>query len=335
MMGLLFPGQGVQTEGMGEPWRSSVGWQVVQEISECVGVNVADVLLRTPTETLRRTDLAQLAVFTTSMIALAEARAAGAIADGCPCLGHSVGEYAALVAAGALSLADGALLVAARGRAMLHASKFVPGAMAAVVGGDVDAIMELALDVSDAGTPVWVANINSTQQVVLSGTVDGIENAAELACHRGMRAIRLRVGGAFHSPLMQPAADDLEQALAATTFAPFHAPVVANVDAHAYDEDADWRVLLARQLTRTVLFEAAVRTLVEDLQCNRLLELGTGRTLAGLVRRIVPEANVVSVEGPAPLRQSQPPSDRSDRDAPAWHGEAGNLMAATAGQGSG
>jgi [acyl-carrier-protein] S-malonyltransferase len=296
MMGLLFPGQGVQAAGMGEPWRGGRGWQVVPEISDYVGVDISELLLRTPDETLRRTDLAQLAVFATSMIALTEARSAGAVAEGCPCLGHSVGEYAALVAAGAVSLDDAARLVAARGRAMLRASELLPGAMAAVIGG-VGAVAALAADASEAGPPVWIANVNSPQQVVLSGAVDGIDNAAELARERGMRAIRLPVGGAFHSPLMEPAAHDLERALGATRFAVFHAPVVANVDARPHDGDADWHALLARQLTQPVLFEEAVRTLVGELRCDRLVELGTGRTLAALVRRIAPDVDVVSVEG--------------------------------------
>jgi [acyl-carrier-protein] S-malonyltransferase len=297
--GLLFPGQGVQAEGMGEPWRDSAGWKVVDTISDAAGMDVEGLLLSTPAETLRRTDRAQVAVFTTAMIALADVSAAGGLEEGSPCAGHSVGEYAALVAAGALSLTDGARLVAARGRAMLAASERSPGTMAAVMGGDAESVAALAADATAAGAPVWAANFNAPGQVVVSGTLHGVSTAAELAAERGMKAIRLKVGGAFHSPLMASAAEELGRALHEVQFARHHASVVANVDARPHTGDCDWRDLLVRQLTSPVRWEGVVRCLARDLRCGRLLELGTGKTLAGMVRRITKDADVRSVNSPS------------------------------------
>jgi len=215
------------------------------------------------------------------------------------CAGHSVGEYAALVAAGALSLADGARLVGARGRAMLAASERSPGTMAAILLGDGESVAALAADASAAGSPVWVANLNSPGQVVVSGTFEGVAKAAELAPERGMKAIQLKVGGAFHSPLMASAAEDLRRALDDVEFAPQHVPVVANVDARAHGADSNWRDLLIRQLTSPVRWEDVVRCLTQELGCAQFAELGTGSTLKGLVGRIAKQAVVLSVNSPA------------------------------------
>jgi [acyl-carrier-protein] S-malonyltransferase len=294
--GLLFPGQGVQAAGMGEPWRDCAGWEVVDEVCEATGIDVADLLLNTPGETLRRTDLAQVAVFTTAMIAFREW--ADELGPPHACAGHSVGEYAALVAAGALSLADGARLVAARGRAMLAASERSPGTMAAVLA-DAQSVTVLAADVTDAGSPVWTANFNAPRQVVVTGTVAAVQKASEMAAERGMKAIRLQVGGAFHSPLMASAAEELGCALQEAQFAPRHVPVVANVDARSYTGGCDWPDLLMRQLTGPVLWVDVVRCLAEDLRCARLVELGTGKTIAGTVRRIAVEVETFTVNSPS------------------------------------
>ncbi|MEU2852681.1 ACP S-malonyltransferase [Streptomyces syringium] len=296
---LVFPGQGTQRQGMGEPWRETASWCLTAEVSEATGEDLSEILLRTSDEDLRRTDLAQLAVFTVSVMAHAEAVRRGAI-DGTvvACAGHSLGEYTALTAAGVLTVREAAALVAARGRAMREAARQRAGTMGVLVAAPLPDVRQLVDGLRESGAEVWVANINAPGQTVVSGTVEGVERAAEAAPSIGAKMIRLQVGGAFHSPLMEPAADVLSRALKNTLFAPAHLPVVANVDAEPYAGMGDWPALGARQLTSPVLWEESVRTLVDRLGCRRLIELGPGKTLAGLVRRIAPDTPVVSVNSP-------------------------------------
>ena len=300
---LLFPGQGVQREGMGEPWRDCESWPLVERVSEWTGVDVEELLLRTDGEALRRTDLAQIAVFTTGMLAFREARRAGALDGVAACAGHSLGEYAALVAAGALSLRDGAQLVAARGRAMRACAERSPGTMAVVLGGDAEAVEAIVAEAAASAGPVWAANFNSRDQVVVSGRAAGVAAAVGLATERGLKAIDLPVSGAFHTPLMAPAAESLRRALAAAAFAPRHLAVVANVDARPHAGKSDWRDLLVRQLTGPVRWEQSLHTLTRTLDCRRLVELGTGRTLAGIARRNGSAPEVVSAESPDALHR--------------------------------
>lgn len=299
---LVFPGQGTQRQGMGEPWRATASWCVTAEVSEATGEDISEILLRASDEDLRRTDLAQLAVFTVSVMAHAEAVRRGAI-DGTvvACAGHSLGEYTALTAAGVLTVREAAALVAARGRAMREAARQREGTMGVLVAAPLDDVRQLVAGLRESGAEVWVANINAPGQTVVSGTVEGVERAAEAAPSIGAKMIRLRVGGAFHSPLMEPAADVLARALKNTLFAPSRLPVVANVDAEPYAGICDWPALGARQLTSPVLWEESVRTLVDRLGCRRLIELGPGKTLAGLVRRISPDTPVLSVHSPDAL----------------------------------
>ncbi|MGW2254446.1 ACP S-malonyltransferase [Kitasatospora sp. NPDC001660] len=301
-IGLVFPGQGTQKAGMGDPWRETPSWELVREISEVTGEDLAELLLETPDEHLRRTDLAQLTVFTVAMVAYAEAVRRGAL-DGpvAAVAGHSLGEYAALTAAGALTLPDAAALVAARGRAMRDAADERPGTMGVLVAAPLEQVAELTDRLRARGADVWVANVNAPGQSVVSGSAAGIDLIGEQAPSIGAKMIRLSVGGAFHSPYMEPAADRLRTALENTAFAPAHLPVVANADARAYAGDCDWPDLATRQLTSPVLWEPGVRTLTGELGCRRLVEIGPGKTLAGLIRRIVPETEVVSLNSPAAL----------------------------------
>ncbi|GGV78776.1 ACP S-malonyltransferase [Streptomyces griseoloalbus] len=302
-IGLVFPGQGTQRQAMGAPWRDTPSWSITAEISEATGEDIADLLLHATTEQLRRTDLAQVSVFSVAMIAHAEAVRRGAF-DGpvVACAGHSLGEYAALTAAGAYTLSAAAALVAARGRAMREASGAREGTMGVLVAAPVDSVEQLVGGVREEGADVWVANVNAPGQTVVSGSPEGVGRVAERASSIGAKFIRLQVGGAFHSPYMAPAAEALAAALKDTASAPRHLPVVANVDARPYDGDGGgWTELGTRQLTSPVLWEESVRTLTGPLGCGRLVELGPGRTLAGLIRRIDPGVEVVSVDGPAAL----------------------------------
>ncbi|MGV4987378.1 ACP S-malonyltransferase [Streptomyces sp. NRAIS4] len=300
---LLFPGQGTQKEAMGEPWRETPSWELTRDISEITGEDIAELLLHTPGERLRRTDLAQLAVFSLSVIAHAEAVRRDVL--GGPvvaCAGHSLGEYAALVAAGALTVSAAAALVAERGRAMREAAEAREGTMGVLVAAPLDEVAALTERVRAEGPEIWVANVNAPGQTVVSGSADGIDRIAALAPSIGAKLIRLQVGGAFHSPYMAPAADTLRTALKNAPFTPARLPVVANVDAEAHTGDADWPDLGTRQLTSPVLWEQSVRTLVaRPLGCARLVELGPGRTLAGLGRRITPDTEIVSLDAPGAL----------------------------------
>ncbi|WP_405359012.1 ACP S-malonyltransferase [Kitasatospora sp. NBC_00085] len=300
---LLFPGQGTQKQGMGAPWRDTEAWSLVGAVSERVGEDVAELLLHTDGALLRRTDLAQLVVFTVDVMAHDEARRHGLLSEApvAACAGHSLGEFAALVAAGALGLADAAGLVAVRGRAMREAAELSDGTMGVLVGAPLADVEALAADARIAGHRVWVANVNAPGQVVLSGSVDGVAAAAAEAPGIGAKLISLPVGGAFHSPYMAPAAARLRAALAGVEFAALHTPVVANVDARPHASGADWPDLMDRQLVSPVLWEAGIRTLVDRLGCSRLIELGPGRTLAGMARRIAPAVEVLSVDSPVAL----------------------------------
>lgn len=302
-IGLVFPGQGTQKQEMGAPWRDTEAWGLVEEISRHAGEDVEELLLRTDADLLRRTDLAQLAVFAVSVMAHDEARRAGLVAEVAGYAGHSLGEYTALVAAGALGLADGARLVAARGRAMRAAAEAVDGTMGVLVAAPLEKVSELVESMRADGVEVWVANMNAPGQVVLSGSRDGIEQAGKRAPEIGAKLINLAVGGAFHSPYMAPAAEQLAAALAEARFAPEHPPVVANTDARAYRGDCDWPALAVGQLTSPVRWEESVRTLTEELGCTRLIELGPGKTLNGLIRRISPGTALAAVDGPDALRK--------------------------------
>ncbi|AZM56530.1 ACP S-malonyltransferase [Streptomyces sp. WAC 01529] len=301
-VGLVFPGQGTQKQGMGEPWRDAPSWELTAEVSAVTGEDLSELLLHTPGEHLRRTDLAQLAVFTLSLIAHAEAVRGDAFTGPVvACAGHSLGEYTALVAAGALTVGQGAALVAARGRAMREAALAREGTMGAVVAAPLAAVEELVREMREGGGEVWVANVNAPGQTVVSGSPETIGELAERAPSIGGKLIRLRVGGAFHSPYMAPAAEALRDALRKMSFAPTRQPVVSNVDATPYTGDGDWPAHCVRQLTSPVLWEQSVRTLTGSLGCRRLVELGPGRALAGMIRRIDSDVEVISVDAPATL----------------------------------
>jgi [acyl-carrier-protein] S-malonyltransferase len=300
---VVFPGQGAQQPGMGKAWRESESWPLTEQIAAWTGVDIEHLLLTADESELRRTDCAQLGVFTVGVLAYAEASRSGALAPVVAYAGHSLGEYTALYAAGAVGLREAALLVAERGAAMLEAARRHPGTMAAVTGENAGSGggEQLAAACRRAGHQVWVANHNGPHQVVLSGTYPGIAAAEELAADTNLRCGQLPVGGAFHSPLMAPAARRLGHVLSATPFAAVHAPVVANIDGRPYTHGGLWPGLMTAQLTGAVRWDACMRTLTETLGARRLLALGLGRTLAGLAKRIDPSLSVVSVRTPDQL----------------------------------
>lgn len=295
MIALLFPGQGAQAVGMGRDLAAAVpaAREAFEEANDALGYDLAAVCFEGPDDRLTATDVCQPAILAMSVAAWRAAREAGL--EGDVALGHSLGEYTALVACGAIGYAEALRLVAERGAAMHAAGQERPGTMAALLGpSDADAEALCA----EAGD-VWPANFNCPGQVVASGTVEGIERLLALASDRGVRATRLQVGGAFHSPLMAPAAARLEPALRAwDPVAP--APPFLSTTTVAVEPPDRLRGVLLDQLLAPVRFGAAVEKALE-MGVTRFVELGPGKVLSGLVRRVRRDVAVSQVGTPGDL----------------------------------
>jgi [acyl-carrier-protein] S-malonyltransferase len=265
------------------------------------GLPVARVCAEGPLERLTETEVAQPAVVATSLAALAVLREsrppeAAAVA------GHSVGEFAAYVAAGVLTPEDALGLVAIRARAMASACKAVDGTMAAVIGLDEPALRAACEAASHNGSSVELANLNSPGQLIVSGARDAIERVAERARAAGARRVLpLNVGGPFHSVYMRPAAASLAAAAAETSFSPARVPVVLNASAEATRDPHALRQELEVQVYSPVRWIDSLQRLAA-LGCDRFLEVGPGQVLAGLVRRTLPAARVASFGSPGDLR---------------------------------
>lgn len=293
---LLFPGQGSQKPGMGKDLADAfpAARSVFGEIDAAIGTELSKVIFDGPAEELTITSNAQPALFAhgaaiwalTSDALRPHVRAAA---------GHSLGEFTAYHAADSLGLTGGAKLVRRRGELMLTAGQTRPGTMAAIVGRTTTSVTELCERASrDAGLVV-AANFNSDDQVVVSGTVEGVERLMQLAKESGAkRAIRLAVSGAFHSPLMEPAAVGLTNACATTAFTDPVFPVYSNVSAAPCTEAAAAKELLVRQLTSPVRWATQVRNIAERFPNATYVEMGPGQVLRGLVSRLVPGAQTVS-----------------------------------------
>ncbi|MGH9107112.1 MAG: ACP S-malonyltransferase [Acidimicrobiales bacterium] len=312
MFVLVFPGQGSQRPGMGRAWVDHPSWALVAELSDVVGRDLAELLLDAGPETLRATRNAQMATFTLSAVALHAAlrgplaRRGPGTADSAPDMlsppsglvavaGHSLGEYTALVAAGALGLHQGARLVHARGEAMQGAAEATSGTMAAVLGLE---LAEIAAACTE-GEGTWVANDNTARQVVIAGTAAGVEEtSARLLKQGAKRVMALQVGGAFHTPLMAPAQARLDAALQATPFSPSSRPLVANLDARAHSDG--FPALLSSQLCSPVRWRECLLALA-GMGAKLFIELGPGTELSRMVRRTVPEAARTNVAGPEDL----------------------------------
>ena len=281
---LVFPGQGSQRPEAGASWCPTPGWSVVELASEVLGRDVAPLLLEAGAEQLRATREAQLATFLASMLAW---QALPAL-DVAVVAGHSLGEYSALVAAGVLTVEDGIMLVGARGAAMQRAADDAPGTMAAVLGLSDEKVAEVCAARDD----VWPANFNAPSHVVVSGTVEGVEGVTPLLKQAGARRVLpLPVGGAFHTPLMEPARARLDVALLEVSCARAAVPVLSAVTARPYGpEVAD---TLSRQLTAPVRWREVVQSLPAR-GVDRVVEVGPGGVLAGLVRRTLPDVRVLA-----------------------------------------
>lgn len=293
---LIFPGQGSQRPGMGQPFVGSPDWELVAHASDRVGRDLRRLLLDADADELRRPREAQIATLLVSLLALAALRAEGVLdrLEVRAMAGHSLGEYTALVAAGALTEADGLALVAERGEAMQTAADAAPGTMAAVLGLDDAAIDAVCADLDS----VWAANYNGPGHVVVSGTADGVAAASAAAKEAGARRVLpIPVGGAYHTPLMAPARPRLAAALAASAYADAGVPVTTNVDAAAHTSAGEWAGLLTEQLTAPVRWRQSLDALVTG-GVDRLVEVGPGGVLTGLAKRGAPTCTAVSVATP-------------------------------------
>jgi [acyl-carrier-protein] S-malonyltransferase len=301
---LVFPGQGSQRPGMGRPWRDHPSWALVAQLSEAAGRDLAELLVGTDAEALRETRNAQLATYALSLVALdATLRGPFGMGSGTSGVapveavaGHSLGEYTALVAAGALGAAEGARLVVARGEAMQEAAETNPGTMAAVLGLELEEVAAACAKAEGA----WVANDNAPGQVVVAGTLAGVEEAAERARDAGAkRVVPLQVGGAFHTPLMGAAQPALDAALQAARFKVATVPLVANVDATPHT--GGFAPLLSAQLCSRVRWRESLLRLAA-MGARLFVELGPGTEISGMVRRALPGAARANVAGPEDLR---------------------------------
>jgi [acyl-carrier-protein] S-malonyltransferase len=281
---------------MGHAWVDHPSWEVAAEASEIAGRDLTALLLDAPMEELTRTANAQLATFVMSLVVLDAVERLGLTPGACA--GHSLGEYTALVASGALSLSDGTSLVIERGDAMQEAADARPGTMAALIGiADDDAEAACQLAESD----VWVANFNAPGQVVIAGTEEGIALATRHAKELGARKVLpIPVSGAFHTPMMLPARTRLRERLESVTFHAPEVPVVANVDARVHTDAADWPGLLSAQLCSPVRWKHTLEVL-SGRGATLIIELGPGGVLTGMVRRATPDVRGVPVAAPDDL----------------------------------
>ncbi len=293
----LFPGQGSQSVGMGKELHENfpAARLVFEEASDALSINMARLCFEGPESELKLTQNTQPAVLTVSISAF---RAIEAESGANPVVsaGHSLGEYSALVATGALGLADAVRLVRDRGKFMQEAVPEDEGAMAAVIGMDATSVDDLAREVADETDRVVVpANYNAPDQVVISGHADAVEAAAERAKEHGAkRVVFLNVSAPFHSPLMKPAAERLAGKLAETPFNEAQTPVIANVDAAPYIEPEKARDMLEQQVCSPVLWAQSMEKLA-DFEIESAVELGPGKVLTGLLKKINRELQCMPV----------------------------------------
>jgi [acyl-carrier-protein] S-malonyltransferase len=301
----IFPGQGSQAPGMGKGLYDAFGAsrEVFQEVDEALGEKLSKLIFEGEADELTLTANAQPALMAVSLAAMrALDREFGVkVTRASFVAGHSLGEYSALAAAGALTIADAARLLRVRGNAMQAAVPPGAGAMAALIGKvDVATAEEIATEGSSAGV-VGVANDNNIGNVVISGDKAGVDAALVAAKARGVRAIPLAVSAPFHSPLMQPAADAMAEALAKAEIAPLLVPLVANVTAQPVHEPATIRRLLVEQVTGRVRWRESIEWMATAGGVTRFVEVGAGKQLCGMVKRNAPDAEAMALNEPAEL----------------------------------
>jgi [acyl-carrier-protein] S-malonyltransferase len=305
-LAFLFPGQGSQAVGMGHDLAEAFASarEVFQEVDDALGQNLSRLMREGPEDQLTLTENAQPALMAVSVAVMRTLdKEFGVGVDKAAFVaGHSLGEYSALAAAGSISLAETARLLKLRGQAMQRAVPVGAGAMASLIGPKTD--VALAEQAAAAGAELGVcvvANDNNAGNVVISGAKAAVDRAIEKAKELGARAIPLNVSAPFHCPLMQPAADEMAQALAAASILAPRAPVVANVTAGPVHDPEEIRRLLVEQVTGRVRWRESVQWMAGEGGVTRFAEAGAGKVLSGMVKRLAPDAEALPLNAPADL----------------------------------
>ena len=297
MKAFVFPGQGAQITGMGKELyeNNETARQLFEKANDILGFRITDIMFEGTAEELKQTRVTQPAVFLHSVIT---AICMGDEFQPDMVGGHSLGEFSALVAAGALNFEDGLRLVFARAQAMQKACEVTPGTMAAVIALPDETIEATCAEVSAEGNGVVVpANYNCPGQLVISGNVDAVNAACEkLKAAGAKRALVLPVGGAFHSPLMQPAAEELQKAIEEVDFLTPRCPIYQNVDAQAHTDAAEIKKNLMAQLTASVKWTQEVNNMIEA-GATEFTECGPGKALQGMIAKIAKGNDSVTVKG--------------------------------------
>lgn len=293
----IFPGQGSQFTGMGKDLydNSALAKDLFEKANDILGFRITDVMFTGSDEALKQTNVTQPAIFLHSVVL---AKTLGDSLQPDMVAGHSLGEFSALVANKTLSFEDALVLVSKRAAAMQKACELSPSTMAAILSLDDKIIEDICAEITQSGEVVVAANYNSPGQLVISGSINGINIACEkLKAAGAKRALVLPVGGAFHSPLMEPARVELEAAINATHFNQPICPVYQNVTAGAVSDPDEIKANLVAQLTAPVKWTQTVQQMVAD-GATHFVEVGPGKVLQGLVKKISPEAEAVSAVAP-------------------------------------
>ena len=293
MKAYLFPGQGSQFSGMGKDLfdNSPLAKDLFEKANSILGFKISDTMFSGTDEELKQTKITQPAIFLHSVIM---AKTMGAVFQPAAAAGHSLGEFSALVAANALSFEDGLSLVYKRAMAMQKACEQNPSTMAAILNLDDKVVEDICAEVSKSGEVVVAANYNCPGQLVISGTINGVNSACEkLKAAGAKRALILPVGGAFHSPLMEPAKKELEAAINSTKFSAPVCPIYQNVNASPATNPDEIKRNLIAQLTAPVRWTQTIQRMTTD-GINSYVEVGPGKVLQGLVKKINKEAEALS-----------------------------------------